>query len=325
MPASQNIPSTPLISFIVTTYNLPGDMLRECLDSIICLSLTKDEREIIVVDDGSDITPLNELHDIQDEIIYLRQRNNGQSAARNKGLQCATGKYIQFVDGDDYLLQAPYEHCLDIVRYQNPDMVLFHETRKKTPDVPFMFDGPMTGAVYMHQNNLRSSVCGYIFRRSILGSLRFPEGRIHEDEEFTPLLVLCAENVYSTQAKAYFYRKRENSTMTKQDKRHTVKRLNDTISVILRLKRMEDRLPNMERQALNRRVAQLSMDYLYNTIKLTHSNKHLKEAMETLRQHGLYPLPDKKYTKKYSVFRKLIDNSFGRQILLAGIKATSFS
>ena len=300
-------------------------MLRECLDSIMRLSLTKDEREIIVIDDGSDITPLNELHDIQDEITYLRHRNKGLSAARNKGLQCATGRFIQFVDGDDYLLQAPYEHCLDIIRYKDADMVLFHETRKATTEVPFLFDGPMTGALYMHQNNLRPSVWGYIFRRSILGSLRFPEGRIHEDEEFTPLLVLCAENLYSTQAKAYFYRKRENSIMNKRNKRHTVKRLNDTMSIILRLKRMEDRLPNFERQALNRRIAQLSMDYLYNTIKLTRSNKHLKEAIETLRQHGLYPLPDKKYTKKYTVFRKLIDNSFGRQILLAGIKATSFS
>lgn len=300
-------------------------MLRECLDSILRLSLTKDKREIIVVDDGSDITPLNELSDIQDEIIYLRQRNKGQSAARNKGLLSATGKFIQFVDGDDYLLQAPYEHCLDIIRYQDADMVLFHETRKESTKVPFLFDGPMTGVEYLRQNNLRSSVCGYIFKRNILGSLQFPEGRIHEDEEFTPLLVLRAENLYSTQAQAYFYRKRENSTMTKQSKRHTVKRFNDTLAVILRLREVADRLPEMECQALNRRIAQLSMDYLYNTIKLTHSNKHLNEAMETLYQYGLYPLPDKNYTKKYTLFRNLIGNSFGRKLLMVAIKPKLFS
>ncbi|MGI6243043.1 MAG: glycosyltransferase family 2 protein [Prevotella sp.] len=324
MPTSQVFSSAPLISFIVTTYNLPGEMLRECLDSILRLTLTKDEREIIVVDDGSDITPLNELNDIQDEIIYLRQRNKGQSAARNKGLQCASGKYIQFVDGDDYLLQAPYEHCLDIIRYQQADMVLFQETRKTTTKVPFLHDGPMTGTSYMHQNNLHSSVCGYIFRRGILGALRFPEGIIHEDEEFTPLLLLRAESVYSTQAKAYFYRKRDNSTMTKHNRRHTVKRLNDTLSVILRLKEMTDRVPRTERQALNRRIAQLSMDYLYNTIKLTHSNKHLNVAIKTLRQYGLYPLPNKKYTRKYTVFRNLIGHSFGRRLLLATIKPKIF-
>lgn len=300
-------------------------MLRECLDSILRLSLTKDKREIIVVDDGSDISPLNGLSDIQDDIIYLRQCNKGLSAARNKGLQCATGRFVQFVDGDDYLLQAPYEHCLDIIRYQDADMVLFHETRKKTSKVPFLSDGPMTGAAYLHQNNLRSSVCGYIFRRGILGSLRFPEGRIHEDEEFTPLLLLRAENVYSTRAQAYFYRKRKNSIMTKQSKRHTVKRFNDTIAVILRLREVADQLPKMECQALNRRIAQLSMDYLYNTIKLTHSNKHLNEAMETLYQHGLYPLPDKNYTKKYTLFRNLVGSSFGRKLLMVAIKPKMFS
>lgn len=320
MQASQNLSSAPLISFIVTTYNLPVGMLRECLDSILRLSLTKEKREIIVVDDGSDISPLTELSDIQDDIIYLRQRNKGQSSARNKGLLCATGEFVQFVDGDDYLLQAPYEHCLDIIRYRDADMVMFHETRTKTSKTPFWFDGPMTGAAYLHQNNLRSAVWGYIFRRNMLGSLRFPEGRIHEDEEFTPLLLLRAENVYSTQAKAYFYRKRKNSTMTNQSKRHTVKRFNDTIAAILRLREVADRLPEMEGQALNRRIAQLSMDYLYNTIKLTHSNKHLNEAIETLYQYGLYPLPDKNYTKKYMLFRNLIGNSFGRKLLMVAIK-----
>ncbi|KXB46319.1 hypothetical protein HMPREF1870_00918 [Bacteroidales bacterium KA00344] len=295
-------------------------MLRECLDSILRLSLTKEKREIIVVDDGSDISPLTELSDIQDDIIYLRQRNKGLSAARNKGLLCATGEFVQFVDGDDFLLQAPYEHCLDIIRYQDADIVMFHETQTRTSKTPFWFDGPMTGAAYMHQNNLRSAVWGYIFRRNMLGSLRFPEGRIHEDEEFTPLLVLCAENLYSTQAKAYFYRKRENSIMNKRNKRHTVKRFNDTIAAILRLREVADRLPEMEGQALNRRIAQLSMDYLYNTIKLTHSNKHLNEAIETLYQYGLYPLPDKKYTKKYTLFRNLIGNSLGRKLLMVAIK-----
>ena len=81
------------------------------------LSLNKREREIILVDDGSDLTPLNELIDLRDGIIYLRQANKGLSAARNLGLRMASGSYIQFVDGDDFLLQAPYEHCLDIMRY----------------------------------------------------------------------------------------------------------------------------------------------------------------------------------------------------------------
>ena len=102
---------TPLVSFIITTYNLPKEYLAECLRSILQLSLNPREREVILVDDGSDMAAISELLDYQDDIIYLRQCNQGLSIARNRGLQIATGKYIQFVDGDDYLIQVSYEHC----------------------------------------------------------------------------------------------------------------------------------------------------------------------------------------------------------------------
>ena len=151
----------PLISFIVTTYNLPIEYITECLKSVMRLSLNKREREIILVDDGSDLT-----------IIYLRQANKGLSAARNLGLRMASGSYIQFVDGDDFLLQAPYEHCLDIMRYHQPDLVLFTESKKKDVKTPYNFEGPMSGREYMRHNNLRGSACGYIFGRQALGSLR---------------------------------------------------------------------------------------------------------------------------------------------------------
>ena len=243
MPTPQNIPLSPLISFVVTTYNLSADMLMECLNSIFSLSLSREEREIILVDDGSDLSPLDEMTDVRDELIYLRQPNQGLSVARNMGLRCASGKYVQFIDGDDYLIQAPYEHCLDIIRYREADMVLFYETQKKQSEVSFFYDGPVSGVAYMHQNNLRASACGYIFRRAILGSLRFTPGILHEDEEFTPQLMLRAEKIYTTKAEAYFYRKRENSIMERQDNRHTAKRLNDMIGIILHLKDLAEVAP----------------------------------------------------------------------------------
>ena len=61
----------PLVSFIITTYNLPLEYLVECLKSILQLSLNSREREIILVDDGSDISPINDLVEYQDDIIYI--------------------------------------------------------------------------------------------------------------------------------------------------------------------------------------------------------------------------------------------------------------
>ena len=311
--------SKPQISFIITTYNIDDEMLRSCIDSILRLSLSRDDREIILVDDGSDLPPLTSLSDIIDEIIYIRQRNQGLSAARNRGLQIANGEYIQFVDGDDMLIQAPYEHCLDIARYHNPDMVIFDTSHSPTSEVAFEYNGPISGSEYMHSYNLHATACGYIFRRSILHTLRFTPGILHEDEEFTPQLLLRAERVFSTKAKAYYYRQRSQSIMHNNNRRHQLKRLHDTRNIIFRLQYLASTLPEADRVALNRRIAQLSMDYLYNTILLTHSSKHLDIAIQDLRSKGLFPLPDKDYTKKYMLFRKAINSRLGRRMLLLSI------
>lgn len=313
----QNI-QTPLVSFIITTYNLPLEYLETCLKSILQLSLNPREREIIIIDDGSDLSPLNDLIDEQDSFIYVRQRNQGLSMARNRGLQMASGQYIQFVDGDDYLLQTAYEHCLDLVRYHNPDIVYFKFTNKEgEKEVPYQYTEPISGSNYMHNNNLCASAWSYVFKRDILQNLRFTPNILHEDEEFTPLLFLKADRVITTDCKAYFYRTRENSIIhQKENKRHNLKRLADTELVIMHLQEKTALLSEIERVALNRRIAQLTMDYLYNTILLTRSVKHLEEAIKRLHNKGLYPLPDKKYTKKYQLFCKAIRSKMGRRLMV---------
>lgn len=309
----------PLISFIIPVYNLEAEMVRKCLDSILSLSLSEQEREIIVVDDGSDMCVIDKMPDIANSLLYIRQRNQGPSAARNLGIKMATGKYIQFVDGDDWLIRTPYEHCLDIVRYADPDVVFFKLTSKEGKSkVPTSYDGPVTGSEYMRKNNIRGAACGYLFERNILGGLRYTPGSCVEDEEFTPQLFLRSERFYSTEAEAYYYRQREGSAMHSHDNGHIEKMLGDTERILLHLQSLI--VPEADRAALNRRIAQLTMDYLYNIIRYTHDRQLLEQTMERLRQHNLYPLPDKDYTKKYSWFRKAIANKLTRRLLFMIIK-----
>lgn len=317
---SQTEDVKPLISFIITTYNLPTELLRECMESVISLSLRPTDMEIIVVDDGSDTPVISDLSDYQDDIIYIRQRNKGPSAARNIGLAIASGKYIQFIDGDDYIIKAPYEHCLDIVRYENPDIVLFNMISSGKPNIPFVYGKPMTGSKYMRDNNLKVAPWGYVFRKKLLLDLRFTEGLIHEDEEFTPLLILRAERLFATSADAYYYRKREGSITNNKDKDHIIKRLTDTETIILKLQHTAATLPIGDRCALERRVAQLTMDYLYNIIHVTHNAKTLEETVKRLSTHALFPLPKRDYTKKYTMFRQLVNTKIGRKLLLILIK-----
>lgn len=309
----------PIVSFIIPAYNLEASLLRECLESITALSLSRQEREIILIDDGSEMPAIDAIADMADDIIYIRQRNKGLSEARNMGIRVSTGRYIQFVDGDDKLIRAPYEHCLDIARYHNPDIVFFdHVTREDKTDTPFTYEGPTTGSAYMRTNNIRAAAWGYMFEKSILGNLRFTPNLYHEDEEFTPQLFLRSERFFATDSKAYLYRQRKGSIMNNHDRKHEQHLFADTERILTYLNGMV--VPEADRPALNRRVAQLTMDYLYNIIKRTHDRKLLADTMQRLADKGLYPLPDRDYTKKYRLFRKMMSNSITRSILFCTIR-----
>ncbi len=361
----------PLVSFIIPVYNIPADMLRECLDSIMQLSLRPFEREIIVVDDGSDCPiwadtsggqkPSDGLRPMIDDIIYIRQKNAGVSVARNTGIRMATGRFIQFVDGDDLLLQAPYEHVLDLLRYNRCDMVLFDfistlnsqpvtpnpqpstldpqpstlDSQPSTlnpqlstlnpqlstlnPQLSTLYDdhGPMAGGDLLRCENIHGSTWGYVFSSSIIGSLRFTPGVSYgEDEEFTPQLLLRAESVMRTTAKAYFYRQRLTSATGQVSKKSLLRRLDDSKNVILRLKTIADRMPAADRVAMQRRTAQLTMDYIYNIMVMTRSSSYLERKITELEQKGLFPLPDRDYTTKYTWFRRMTATKAGRTIML---------
>ena len=294
-------------------------MIKECLQSILALSLNRKEREIILIDDGSDLSPMDDLTNYREEFIYVRQPNQGVSVARNLGLRISTGNFIQFIDGDDSLLQFTYEHCLDIVRFHNPDMVIFEASTKPSVDITEEIAGPFEGTSYMEEHNIRGSVCCYLFKKDILRGLRFRPTLTYyaEDEEFTAQLMLNAKRLFVTPAKSYFYRQHKLSIMHRKGKRDVIQRLENTESVIFYLQSRLQTLPQSKQVALQRRISQLTMDYLYNTARLTHCLSKLDETCERLHEHGLFPLPNKDYTSKYQLFQKLSKHRWGRRIIIA--------
>jgi glycosyltransferase involved in cell wall biosynthesis len=307
----------PLVSFILTYYNQPVQMLCECIDSILALSLRSIEREVIVIDDGSRVSPMNGLMQYGDEIIYVRQKNGGLSVARNKGIEMAQGTYLQFVDADDHLIQAPYEHCLDLIRINDTiDMVMFDFTRSGSNETVFNDTPVMTGSEYMRKYNIHGTACGYLFKRTTLSKLRFTPGIWHEDEEFTPQLLIRAEHVCATDAKAYYYYKHKGTITTHDDEESKAKRFDDIRGVLDRLQYLCDRVPQADRVALQRRVAQLTMDYIYQVIVQQRSQQALNACIDDLSSKGLFPLPDRDYSQKYKWFRKMSNTRLGRTILL---------
>ncbi|MBO4450895.1 MAG: glycosyltransferase family 2 protein [Bacteroidaceae bacterium] len=307
------------ISFIIPYYNVPLDMLHECIESILALSLQADEYEIIVVDDGSDVSPKVSLSQYANKIRYIRKENEGVSSARNLGLEMATGKYIQFIDADDKLIKSPYLYCLEQLKQESADMIVFDFCTMVQNQRVYSTEGPLSGVRLMANRNIRGTVCCLLFKRALLDNLLFNTDTAYgEDEEFTARLLLQTPSVLVTNANAYFYRRHEASAI-QQTERH-VKRLQDTRNVISRLNATANGLTDThQKQALQRRVAQLTMDYIYNHIRMVGSMKELTKEIERLHNEGLFPLPDKNYTTKYTWFRRMTNSALGRRLLLLTI------
>ncbi len=117
--------TAPMISVIVPTYNVES-YIKQCIDSL--LTQTYRDIEIICIDDGSTDKTLEILEFFKEKdsrIILIKQQHLGVSAARNKGLEIARGKYISFVDSDDFMQWNSYEILMEVAEREQLDLVIF--------------------------------------------------------------------------------------------------------------------------------------------------------------------------------------------------------
>lgn len=291
---------TPLISFIITYHNEPEDYLRACMESIEALPLAQDEAEVIVVDDGS----RNRINHHNKLFKIVRQEESGLSVARNTGIAQAQGRYIQFIDADDYLVPSAYEAVLEQLRKASADIILFqmtkHETNRLEARRSAQSSSPRSGGggamfdvqSFLMHHNLRAAAWGYAFKRDVLGDLRFCPGLLHEDELFTPQLFLRAKSLVDLNVKAYFYRQHDGTITHSKKPAQVKKRLDNILFIIKELRSLGD-------NRLERRIRQLTVDYLQKTWTQTHSLRELHSRVSELRKEGFLPLPLRCYSLRY--------------------------
>ncbi|AJI56085.1 glycosyltransferase like 2 family protein [Francisella philomiragia] len=212
---------SPLISIIVPVYNAEN-YVSECLESII--KQTYDNIEIIIVNDGSTD---NSLHICQNytlkdsRIKLLDQENLGQSAARNRALDIATGEYIAFVDSDDFIADIYINSLyLCIVKYNSniafTTLCEFKNSHSVFPDKnnevnTYSIEQYM--AMYV-KRRVSVGACGSLFHISLVKNLRFNERISFEDWDYIYRLVNNANKVVYIRESLYFYRQRQDSTMS---------------------------------------------------------------------------------------------------------------
>jgi glycosyltransferase involved in cell wall biosynthesis len=318
-----------MITFVVTTYNLEDWLLRRCLKSIVEQDIT--DYEIIVVDDESDLSPQHIVDEFaaQANIHLYIQKHSRQGAARNLALNHAQGQWIQFVDGDDYLLPHTVQPCLTMAEANDLDLLMFgyrevgeqpdeHNHSLPTVDFPLNIT---TGDNYMLRNNLFGSCCTLLFRRALCTDasygepLRFSEHIYIEDEEFITKLTWRAHRMAKVDSIVYAYYQRPGSTTHNRSHEHTDELFRNYFVVLGRLLDFEKSVNTLPHAGLTRKVRFLAVDILRRALRESDWKRRWDESARQLSAMGLYPLPAARYSMKYSIFRLLAMCTVGRRML----------
>lgn len=206
-----------LISVIVPVYNVES-YVAKCIESI--QNQSYQHLEIILVDDGStddsgDICDQYAAYD--DRIKVIHQENGGLSAARNTGIEAANGDYIGFVDSDDYIGLTVYEDMLHLLKENNLDIIEFTAFRDKNGTIiEGCNDGKLEifdkdDALRLAMHDCFVAAWSKLYKRSVIGDVRFPIGRKFEDTATSYLYVANSKRVGHINRCYYYYRLNPNS------------------------------------------------------------------------------------------------------------------
>ena len=224
-------------SFIVPVYNTEK-YLKKCLDSLV--NQTYKDFEIIVVNDGSTDKSSSIISKYQKKyknIIVIDKENEGLSMARNRGVQKSSGKYIIFVDSDDYVSNKLLEEVdkkiddSDILRFQiateDEDYTKINEYHEEGFESMCGYDAFKNLSSY---HFVEPAWC-YVIRKNyyIENKFSFKKGVYHEDFGLIPYVIYKARKVKSIDFIGYYYIQRNGSIMNNNDYKKTVKKAFDML------------------------------------------------------------------------------------------------
>lgn len=215
-----------LISIVVPIYKVEK-YINKCIDSII--NQTYKNIEIILVDDGSeDVCSeiCDEYASKDNRIRVIHKINGGLSSARNIGIDKASGMYIAFVDSDDYISERMIEILYENIKKYNADISIcdFEYVNEKGQKLDIKYEnkickGCINGKEIINKSYLLKNGAYWVvawnklYKTELFKGIRYPEGKIHEDEFIIHKLIYNATKIICDDYKGYYYVQRPGSIM----------------------------------------------------------------------------------------------------------------
>ena len=212
----------PHISIIIPVYNTEK-YLAQCLDSVV--NQCRENIEIILIDDGSTDKSgaiCDEYAKRDPRIKVLHTTNNGLSAARNKGISVANGKWIAFLDSDDWLEEHYFRTIETAINTYQADIISFgyyEDYRNKAISRPIceVLEENVSREQYVRKKNYNNAIWNKVYKRDLFSVIRFPEGYNYEDVIVSFEILDKCKRLVCVPDLLIHYRRRKSSIVTSYD------------------------------------------------------------------------------------------------------------
>ena len=209
------------VSVIIPVYNV-RKYLRRCIESV--LEQNFDDYEIILVDDGSTDGSeeiCNLYKNKHDRVRVYHKENGGLSDARNYGIDKSKGKYLAFIDSDDYIAYDYLSTLYTMIVKNQVKISCVSSHKVKTDELAFskevdtdevdVLSNINTLKRVFKRDDVSVSARGKMYDRELFNEIRYPKGKLYEDLYTTPYLIEKSEKVALSRSKKYYYYVRKDS------------------------------------------------------------------------------------------------------------------
>lgn len=249
------------LSIIVLVYNTEI-YFNECLDTILAAvkkAKLNNLTEIIVINDGSK----GNIKDIikpylkkNDNIIFVDKKNTGRGDSRNVGISKATGRYVHFIDSDDYIDEDIYVDNKKEILKSNVDVITFNmEATNKLGNKSIVYgkheDIQDLKEAVLNEKIVASS-CNKIIKKDMFNCFKYPVNIKYEDLAIVPAIVAKSNDLKYVNKEYYKYNFNENSAMR-------TKFNIDNFNLIEAIKLVFDNIDNIEDKNLNKQKIKLNI------------------------------------------------------------------
>ncbi len=292
-----------LLSLILPVYNME-EYLAKCLDSILRQGLQENEYEVILVNDGStdeSRSICEQYASLHKNFRLINQQNAGVAAARNTGIDAATGKFVGFVDPDDYLLDNGLNIAFrKYAERDDIDLIHFYSSYDFWEIKPVIDELEYIGTTHnllaTHKGGLPSFCWIYIYRKDFLDkhNIRFKPYRVGEDQLFISTVFIANARYLSCKADIYRYVVREASASTTRQKEHARQCVSDYLNayhdIMAAVREFGvDKDPDVLQACINSVNSKKTFGYT-RMLTANYSYKAFRDVRRWSRKIGFYPI-----------------------------------